>query len=597
MRNLLSRVVQSVSRILVCSVLCSFSVALHAGAPHGPSMNMMAPLITGSSYTIEARHKEELRKRSKALELLRKLNQTAISLYMKSGLHDFSFLVAPNLFLASSTGEEQFNLGLIEQDPDSPILNEEQKRQFLDWLHIAKDAGFKKIAINLWWRFIEFEEGSYDFSYYDEVISLILRNGFDVILEPSLHTLGGNENDGNCAAALPNHITEACPHDFFVSELNNKSYEFVSFWSSHKVAHHYHSFLHAVANHYSPIADRVGKMVVPVGPTGEARFPSYNPNHDKEAAKYPNRGLFQASGTSAIEAFKGYSIEKYGSEEEAIEAWSLTESDKEFLADVASNREVTVPSYGKFLRMLNEAELHQRTYSLDFLDFYHTSLLKQIEFMTDLTADALKHTAFTEHPLAIKNPGIHWQWGKRRDGILYMGNRYPEIHAGLIPFAEKYDASNDYGYASLIGTYDKIARKHPNHPLRVYYTAGELGDDRDNRWDETHELPNAYALPATLTDVVFRASKGKAFKIGLENALDESNYNSTSMYRLSQHIRHNPQVTDVTILRMSNVLHNPGAITNYQNLKREIELKEAGDFKEDLHLGAPIKEVRPLSEY
>lgn len=344
------------------------------------------------------------------------------------------------------------------------IDNSGEWADFQNRLFTAKSMGVDAVSVDVWWGRVEGAgDQIFDWSYYDTIVNTIETAGLKWVPIISFHQCGGNVGD-DCNIPIPNwiwnHYSGVNANDLkYKSEQGNYSVETVSLWADDLVLSEYTEFLQAFETKYGNKASIIQEINISMGPAGELRYPSYN-SHDSGSG-YPTRGAFQSYGTRAVNDFRNWTINKYGSLNGVNQAWGTS---------LSSTSNINPPSNASFF--INQGDQYNTTYGKDFVRWYHESLIGHGNRMLD-NADAALTGAFASTPLGFKIPGIHWKMGAPDNT-----KRSAEFAAGLIPSDINLDTpATSHGYDSIIG----VAAAYNNKPRHVilHFTALEMNNDNN----------------------------------------------------------------------------------------------------------------------
>ncbi|MEJ2042028.1 MAG: family 14 glycosylhydrolase [Reinekea sp.] len=368
---------------------------------------------------------------------------------------------------------------------------------FQQHLNTAKSMGVSAVSVDVWWGKVESSgDQSFDWSYYDTVFNSITNAGLHIVPIMSFHQCGGNVGD-DCNIPLPGWIWNKYSNQGvsvsdlkYKSEYGNESTEVISLWADQYVLSQYQEFMEAFEAHFANKADVIDEINVSMGASGELRYPSYN-THDNDMTGYPTRGGFQSYSTPAVEDFRNWAVDKYGSLNAVASAWGIS---------LSSTSQINPPSdAGTFIY---NADHFNTQYGRDFVRWYHDSLIHHGQRMMDTALVALDG-AFTEIELGYKIPGVHWKMSANDNS-----RRSAEIAAGLIPSdVDLNSPGTGHGYADIVG----LAASYADEPrgVTLHFTALEM-DDNPNSGE---------SLAKSLVFWVANAAEAQKVTIKGENAL------------------------------------------------------------------------------
>jgi hypothetical protein len=303
---------------------------------------------------------------------------------------------------------------LLTGDPLNPSSAEsiEARAKFIAFLRKMKRLGVQGVSIDLWWGLLQPEEGPIDWTkpgpaYYDWIINTIIAEGLMVVPILSFHQCGGNVGD-DVFVPIPAWVWTKLARllgdaDYakFVSEQGNACPEYVSFWATHLILDDYLAVVKAFRDHFADRAQHISEINISLGPAGELRYPSYN-SHDK-GVDYPTRGALQCYSKMALESFRAWALDKYGSLEAIDAKWNT---------NLAGGQKLLPPSNPK--QFFADSDHVDMQYGRDFFDWYAEQPHKHARLVLKGVFDIL---AADDSPMkgidiGVKVPGIHWLSGR-----------------------------------------------------------------------------------------------------------------------------------------------------------------------------------------
>ncbi|MDY6912067.1 MAG: family 14 glycosylhydrolase [Chloroflexota bacterium] len=398
-------------------------------------------------------------------------------------------------------------------------------------LQRAKSIGVVAVSTDIWWGKVEGSaDQQFDWSYYDKVSNAIISAGMKWVPIFSFHQCGGNVGD-TCDIPIPPWIWQKLGGDNpeqlkYKSEKGNYSTEVIALWSDDKAGEQYKQFIKAFAVHFSNKASHIEEVNISAGPSGELRYPSYNQHDDFQ---YPGRGFLQSYSDHAIDDFRGFVKDRYGSLDNVNAAWNIK---------LTSWNEIRPPldANGFFYR---KDYLNIR-YGKDFTEWYNQALIKHGEFMITVAMDALG-----EHlpgvALGIKIPGVHWLMSSPEMP------RSAEISAGLIPtHIDIFSDNTAHGYSPIIEMAKNLSREE--REVVLHFTCLEM--------DNNSQAPN-YSLAKDLVFWVSNGAGAREVTIMGENALSGGITNDYGWDNIDNAIRWGTY-RGLTTLRVGNLADNDG---------------------------------------
>lgn len=365
-------------------------------------------------------------------------------------------------------------------------------------LSVANSIGVTAVSVDVWWGKVEGAgDQQFDWSYYHDIFGRITNAGLDIVPIMSFHQCGGNVGD-DCNVPIPGWIWThyssqgVSESDLkYKSEYGNEAVETVSLWRDEYVLSEYREFMEAFEVEFASYASDIIEINVSMGSAGELRYPSYN-SHDGGLTDYPTRGGFQAYSDPAIEDFRDWSIEKYGSVNGVGSAWGLS---------LSSRNDINPPDNPE--NFINSGDHFNLQYGRDFIRWYHDALMDHGYRMMD-NAIASFDGAFANIELGFKIPGIHWKMAATDNTV-----RSAEIAAGLLPTdVDLNSSSTGYGYGSIVSV--AAAYNNLSRGVVLHFTALEMSDD---------PFGEGQSLAQTLVFWVANEAAAQGVTIKGENAL------------------------------------------------------------------------------
>lgn len=377
-----------------------------------------------------------------------------------------------------------------------------QWRAFVAQLETFQKLGGDAISVDVWWGAVQQSTPDhYDWTYYDKLFAAITGKGLDIVPIMSFHQCGGNVGDaGDCSTpiVLPDFVwqnvnvcgiagcTEVAADNWYISEYGNQSKESVAPWGpgSTRAYGYMHAFMDEFEARYSApgrdYRNDIQELNISAGPAGELRYPSYN-SHDSKVpgapASYPNRGVFQSYTASAIEAFRTWAVDRYGSVAGVGAAWGIPGLTRGAISPPTDHE-----------RFITSGAYWNGQYGRDFTQWYSESLLEHGRSILRAAVGAFDDE-FSSVPLGIKTSGVHWQT-MASSSI----RRAPEIAAGLIHTNQNYNnPATSWGYDPMLSMIRDVelngdGTAAPKHRIVLHYTALEKPN---LEWDGPHHAHSA----------------------------------------------------------------------------------------------------------
>lgn len=428
--------------------------------------------------------------------------------------------------------------------------DEKQWSDFIRQLKIAKKIGINAISIDVWWGIVERNaDNQFDWNYYDKIISVIESAGLQWVPIMSFHRCGGYIGEA-CNALIPdwvwtNYQNNGVSREDMLYRSENDDYndEAVSLWQDALVINQYIEFMNAFEDHYANNASNIDEINISMGPSGELRYPAYNPRDPR--CDYPTRGCFQAYSTAAKKDFIRFAQNKYLDIKTLNLAWNTNLSD----FNEVSPPDDGTPHDGRASEFVASNQYIELQYGRDFIDWYHQSLVDHGSRMIEAGLKAF-NGAFSKIEIGLKIPGIHWQMSPNSPHP-----RITEMAVGLIPSSvDVTSRSSGYGYKDIMYM---VASFQSKRSLALHFTNLE-GDDKD-----IIDEKKAYSQARTQVNYVATAALDAGIKLKGENALSNSLSSEHSWDNINRSTRENI-FHGLTVLRIDKVTDDPVGKKRYE---------------------------------
>jgi len=182
-------------------------------------------------------------------------------------------------------------------------------RDHFSWqLDRLKEAGIDGVMADVWWGLTEKSSKQYDFSGYEELVSMVEQRGMRVQFVASFHQCGGNVGD-TCFIPLPDFVLQN-QDIWYTDQSGNTNKEYISLFADHVRLNDgrtplemYEDWFSALYSTFKPKIDSgvVMEVQVGMGPAGELRYPGYYSAH---GWSYPGIGQFQVWDKHARASWK-----------------------------------------------------------------------------------------------------------------------------------------------------------------------------------------------------------------------------------------------------------------------------------------------------
>jgi len=438
--------------------------------------------------------------------------------------------------------------------------DKQQWDDFKRQLKIAKKIGIDAISIDVWWGVVEREaDNVFDWQYYDKIINVIESADLHWVPIMSFHRCGGYIGEA-CNALIPNWVWTyyekfgiSREDMLYRSENDDYSDEAVSLWQDDQVINQYIEFMNAFEDRYAARAANIDEINISMGPSGELRYPAYNPRDPR--CDYPTRGCFQAYSTAAIKDFRRYAKKKYLTVESLNHAWNTKLTN---FSEVSPPNDGT-PNDGRASDFVNSNLYNDSQYGRDFIDWYHESLVAHGQRMLEAGIIAF-NGAFSEIEIGLKIPGIHWQMSPQSPHP-----RITEITVGLIPSSVDLTSRiTGFGYKKIL---DMVASFKDKRSIALHFTNLE-GDDID-----VVNGKNAYSQARTQVNYVASAAEDAKIIIKGENAMSMSLSSDHSWDNINLSVKDNI-FNGLTVLRIDKVTDDPVGRKRYQQFINSTNKKQ-----------------------
>lgn len=417
-------------------------------------------------------------------------------------------------------------------------------QEFEEQITIAKSIGVNAISVDIWWGLVEAKtDNQFDWQYYDKIFAIILKAELHIVPIMSVHRCGGYEGDA-CNYPVPDWIWTHFESKgmtksdlMFKGENGVENDEFVSLWQDELIIPQYVEFMDAFNKQYQQHSDKFDEINISLGPSGELRYPAYNPRDERCA--YPTRGCFQAYSKQAIQDFQKYAIEKYSNLDAVSEAWSSHANFKSVSEILPPMNSPIEKGYAESFIANNQ---HLETqYGRDFSEWYHQALVDHGERMIRAAIQSFDG-AFSDVPIGVKLAGIHWLMSPRAPRP-----RATEIAVGTIYASDQLNQrSSGFGYGRLMKMLERV-----NQDRLVFLHFTNLEGDDSDIVDGRH----TYSMAKTQVNYVATAATDNNVPLKGENAMGFGVESHHAWDNIEQSFKRN-DFTGITVLRVENITRN-----------------------------------------
>lgn len=403
----------------------------------------------------------------------------------------------------------------IQSDYKSSVMAPLEKitnwNAFKNQLITIKNNGVDSLTTDVWWGDVESAgDNQFDWSYYKTYADTVRASGLKWVPIISTHKCGGNVGD-SVDIPLPSWLwnKDTADNMQFKDEKGNYNNESLSPWWS-GTNQQYDELYESFAANFSSYKDIIAKVYLSGGPSGELRFPSYNPSL---GWSYPGRGLLQCYSAAAKTDFQNEMQTKYGTISAINSAWGTS---------LTNFTQITPPADGDNFFTNG----YKSTYGNDFLNWYQSVLTKHLENITAKAHNRLDSVFGVR--IGAKIAGIHWL-----------------MNSPTMPHAAEYGAGY-YNYSTLLDQFKKSN-------VDLTFTCLEMDDSN------AYTSP-FYSAPKSLVMNVANLATKKGIKHFGENALPISNNNQA--YQNAGEMLFNYNFSGFTLLRFANVVNSNGTATS-----------------------------------
>ena len=449
----------------------------------------------------------------------------------------------------------------------------EKWAEFRSWLDFKKNGKRQPtyISVDVWMGLVNPEENVFDWSYYRQLFTTIIEYGFKIVPIMSFHQCGGNIGDTvyqpfpawlwkkMAAAANVTDISDLK----YVSEYGNASIEYPSAWAIHLALPSFKQMMSEFQSQFADLTAHICELNVSCGPAGELRYPSYNshdandPNHSEgNVAGYPFRGTLQCYSRPAKASFLAYVLTKYETVEKVAAAWGR---------DVSTLPAMIIPP-ADTATFFGSNEARHTQYGRDVFDWYNETLFGVGRLVIGAAIEVFgsEGAAYAGIDIGAKVPGVHWGMGEIVDGIVKLGNRFPELTAGLIRTSDNswFSDEEGRGYRPIIALFKELQATSPRSRVVVHFTCLEMADGREgaDKQSLAHSMVCFFGSEAVRQGVVAKGENALNFTLAAADAWD----NMRSVLKPSV----NGLYSGLTILRVSDVQEG----TASEELQKTLEL-------------------------
>lgn len=394
----------------------------------------------------------------------------------------------------------------------APLENITNWDQFRNELTMLKNKGIYGVTTDVWWGDVEGSgDNQFDWSYYKTYADVVRSSGLKWEPIISTHQCGGNVGD-TVYKPIPSWLwSKDSPDNMqFKDESGNWDKESLSPWYS-DIYNQYDDLYASFASNFSSYKDIISSIYLSAGPSGELRFPSYNPGC---GWSYPQRGSLQCYSKAAIADFRNAMQEKYATVSEVNNAWGTSLSDFTQISPPTDGDNFFVNGYNT-------------QYGKDFLTWYQSVLTKHL---SNIAAKA--HSRFDPVfgvRIGVKMPGIHWL-----------------MNDPNMPHSAEYCAGL-YNYSTLLDQFKAS-------DVDLTFTCLEQDDS-----EQTNPSCD-YSASQTLVENVANLANQKGIRHFGENALDINNDNQK--YQNVAKMLYNYDFSGFSLLRMTDLFDSNGNPTS-----------------------------------
>ena len=378
---------------------------------------------------------------------------------------------------------------------------------FAAQLAALKKNGIYGITTDIWWGYVEPQEGVFDWSYYQTYAAAVKKSGLKWVPILSMHQCGTNAGD-DVYIPLPSWVWSKDTQDSMQYKDENGVWdnENISPWYS-GTAELYDAVYASFAETFAEYKGTISRIELSAGPSGELRYPSYN---SAAGWTYPGRGYLQSYSGAAVASLQSAMQTKYQTIAALNAAWGTSYTD---FSQVQPPQQVDT----FFTTGINT------TYGKDFMTWYQSSLTDNLAKIAEKAHSRFDSVFGVE--LGAKVSGVHW---------LYNDPTTP--HA----------AENCAGYYD----YSTLLDQFKASDLALTFTCLEMSDEGTG---------GAYSMGQSLVKEISALANQKGIPLSGENALAISNNTQSYLNAAEMITKYN--YVSFSLLRINNLVYSKGTVS------------------------------------
>ncbi|KAJ5072082.1 hypothetical protein M0811_09726 [Anaeramoeba ignava] len=444
---------------------------------------------------------------------------------MKTWFFVFFFCFSIYTFGIKSTNVPVYVMLPLDTVNNDGTLN--NPTQLATWFQKLKSGNVEGVMTDVWWGIVEKEEKQYNWSAYQQLLTLVKNAGLKLQCVMSFHQCGINVGD-QCYILLPPWVLsvgQSNPDIFYTDMHGHRDQEYLSLSIDNRAVLNgrtainvYQDFMTSFKNTFgSDLGSSIVEVQVGLGPSGEMRYPSYQLQDN--LWQFPGIGEFQCYDKYMLSDLQNYANENGHSD------WGHAGPNN-------AGTYNSLPSQTGFFSD-NGGDNWSSAYGDFFLTWYTNVLINHGDQILGIAKNIFGSYNMR---IAAKISGVHW-W--------YMTDSHAaELTAGY------YDTINHDGYNDIASMFKK-------HGVVFDFTCLEMSDSSQPSY--------AKCGPQELVQLTLHDSLNHGVPYSGENAL--TCYDNDSYGRIESVAREG--ITAFTYLRLSSDLvdnqSNWGNFVNFVN--------------------------------
>lgn len=303
--------------------------------------------------------------------------------------------------------------------------------QLLSQLQQLQQVGTDGVMTDVWWGLVETTPQVYNWSAYQDLISLVQKANLKIKVIMSFHQCGGNVGD-TCDIPLPPWVLsvgDSNPDIFYTDSQGNRDKEYLSSGVDHEALFGGRTAVEIYADYMSSfestfssyIGNTISEIQIGLGPAGELRYPSYQ------------LSLWTFPGIGEFQCYDKYLLANLSSAASQNNSWGVPPNNAGSYNNMPSNT-------GFFSQGTDNN--YASSYGQFFLSWYADRLIQH-------GSDILSHAAsiFKGVHIAAKVSGIHWLYNDPSHAAELTAGYKNDLGDGYTPLTNmfaRYGAAIDF---------------------------------------------------------------------------------------------------------------------------------------------------------